>query len=245
LPTASPELPRHIAIIMDGNGRWAKQRGKRRTTGHREGVERVREITTECSRIGIEQLTLYAFSVENWHRPKTEVRALMAMLARFLVGEQPTMMKNNIRFRAIGRLTDLPKSAQREIENTKRMTAANDGMVLCLALSYGGRTEIAHAARQIAKEAQAGTLAPEDVDESAVADRLYTAGMPDPDLLIRTASEMRVSNFLLWQISYAELVVTDVLWPDFNATELHKTLREYAGRERRFGDVKAPKRNKT
>jgi undecaprenyl diphosphate synthase len=230
---------------MDGNGRWARQRGKPRTTGHREGVKRVREIVTECSKLGIEQLTLYAFSVENWRRPTTEVRALMSLLSRFLVAEQPTMMQNNIRFRAIGRLSDLPKNAQREIERTGKMTAANTGMVLCLALSYGGRTEITHAARSIAEAVRAGRLAPEDIVEQTVADHLYTAGMPDPDLLIRTANEMRVSNFLLWQISYAELVVTETLWPDFTPEALHRALDEYAGRERRFGDVKPRKKVKS
>ena len=223
---------------MDGNGRWAQLRGKPRSAGHRAGADRVREITTESARLGIRQLTLYALSVENWRRPKHEVATLMRLLGRYLVSERPTLMKNNIRFRAIGRLADLPAAVRRTLARTEELTAGNPGMTLCLALSYGGRTEIANAARSIAEKAKAGDIDPADVNEDTVAGHLYTAGMPDPDLLIRTAGEMRVSNFLLWQISYAELYVTDVLWPDFTAAELHRAIREYARRERRFGAVR-------
>jgi undecaprenyl diphosphate synthase len=224
---------------MDGNGRWAHQRGRLRTFGHEVGADRVREITTECARLGIEQLTLYAFSVENWSRPRVEIDALMHLLTQFLVRERATIMDNNVRFRAIGRLEDLPDNARREIDHLTDLSSGNSGTLLCLALSYGGRTEIAAAARRIAEDAVAGYLTPDQVDEATVASYLYTVGMPDPDLLIRTASEMRVSNFLLWQISYAELVVTDVLWPDFGVDELHKAIAEFSRRERRFGGAAA------
>ena len=240
-PAKAPELPRnfprHIAIIMDGNGRWARQRGKPRAAGHRAGAGRVREITTECARLGLDQLTLYAFSKENWTRPKTEVSALMRLLSRYLVQERPTLMKNNIRFRAIGSVEDLPKGPLAEIRKTEQISAGNTGMTFGVALSYGGRDEIVHAAKSLAEEARSGRLDPASITEELFATRLYTAGMPDPDLLIRTAGEMRVSNFLLWQISYAELYVTDVLWPDFGAEELHKAIQAYARRERRFGGV--------
>jgi undecaprenyl diphosphate synthase len=232
--------PRHIAIIMDGNGRWAEQRNQPRTFGHRAGADRVREITTECARLGIEQLTLYAFSVENWRRPEAEINALMELLTQFLVRERSTVMDNNIRFRAIGRLDDLPDGPRHEIDHLTALSAQNTGTTLCLALSYGGRTEIANAARRIAEDAAAGRLRPDRIDEDAFAAYLYTAGMPDPDLLIRTANEMRVSNFLLWQISYTEIVVTNVLWPDFGADELHKAIAEFSRRERRFGAVAPP-----
>lgn len=231
-------MPRHIAIIMDGNGRWAKAHGKPRTAGHLAGAKNVRRITTECSRLGIEQLTLYAFSVENWERPKTEVTALMHLLAKYLQDERPTMMKNNIRFATIGSIEDLPASAQREIAKTKEITSKNTGMVLCLALSYGGRREIAEAAKKIAVEISDGKLRPEDVNQEMFGNYLYSSGMPDPDLLIRTAGEMRISNFLLWQVSYTEFYVTDVFWPDFDEAELRKAIDEYSRRERRFGRIK-------
>ena len=236
-PEEMPDPPGHIAIIMDGNGRWARERGKRRAAGHKAGAENVSEITTECARLGVGQLTLYAFSMENWRRPKTEVTALMKLLPRYLINERPTMMKNSIRFRAIGRLHQLPKAALREVRKTEEMTAVNTGMVACLALSYGGRAEIADAARAIARKAEAGEIKPGRVDERTVGDHLYTAGMPDVDLLIRTAGEMRISNFLLWQTWYAESYVADVYWPDFSAGELHKAIREYGRRERKFGKV--------
>ncbi|MFH1731290.1 MAG: isoprenyl transferase [Planctomycetota bacterium] len=236
-PEEIPDPPGHIAIIMDGNGRWARERGKRRAAGHKAGADNVSGITTECARLGVGQLTLYAFSMENWRRPRTEVAALMTLLPRYLVNERPTMMKNNIRFRAIGRLHQLPKAALREVRKTERMTAANTGMVLCLALSYGGRAEIADAARAIAGKAAAGEIEPGRVTERTVGDHLYTAGMPDVDLLIRTAGEMRISNFLLWQSWYAESYIADVYWPDFSVGELHKAIREYGRRERKFGRV--------
>jgi len=232
-----PDPPRHIAIIMDGNGRWARERGKRRAAGHKAGAENVSAITTECARLGVGQLTLYAFSIENWQRPKTEVAALMRLLPRYLINERPTMMQNRIRFRAIGRLRQLPRTALREIRKTEEMTADNTGMTLCLALSYGGRTEITDAARAVAEKAAAGEINPARISERTVADHLYTAGMPDVDLMIRTAGEVRISNFLLWQSWYAEFYVADVTWPDFSADELHKAIREYGRRERKFGAV--------
>ena len=232
-----PDPPRHIAIIMDGNGRWARERGKSRVTGHRAGAANVATITTECARLGVGQLTLYAFSVENWSRPKAEVTALMRLLPRYLIDERPTMMENQIRFRAVGRLDQLPKAALREIRKTEEATADNVGMTLCLALSYGGRAEITDAVRTIAKEAAAADINPARISERTVANHLYTAGMPDVDLMVRTAGEMRISNFLLWQSWYAELYITDVCWPDFSADELHKAIREYGRRERTFGKV--------
>jgi undecaprenyl diphosphate synthase len=231
------KLPGHIAIIMDGNGRWARERGMPRNRGHAEGVNSVREITTECARIGIKQLTLYAFSVENWKRPQKEVDFLMRMLKRFLVKERKELMDNDIRLAAIGRTGELSQEVQRELQKSMDMTATNGGMTLCLALNYGGRAEIADAAARIAAEVRDGKLEPGEVDEDQFAKRLYTTGMPEPDLLIRTSGEMRVSNFLLWQISYAELYVTKTCWPDFRKEELLAALRDYAGRERRFGDI--------
>ena len=232
-----PDPPRHIAIIMDGNGRWARERGKSRVTGHRAGAANVATITTECARLGVGQLTLYAFSVENWSRPKAEVTALMRLLPRYLIDERPTMMENQIRFRAVGRLDQLPKAALREIRKTEEATADNVGMTLCLALSYGGRAEITDAVRAIAEEAVAGDVNPARISERTVADHLYTAGMPDVDLMVRTAGEMRISNFLLWQSWYAEFYVADVCWPGFSIDELHKAIREYGRRERKFGKI--------
>ena len=223
---------------MDGNGRWAERRNKPRVVGHRAGARRVREITTACAKRGIEQLTLYAFSVENWQRSRTEINALMNLLGRYLATERPTMMKNNIRFRTIGRIHDLPKNAVKEIRKNEKITESNTGMTLCLALSYGGRAEIIDAAREIAEAVQNGRLDPAGINDELFAQHLYTAGMTDPDLLIRTAGEMRVSNFLLWQISYAELYITPVLWPDFDEAELDKAIAEFSRRERKFGAVK-------
>jgi len=239
LPNGTPELPEHVAIIMDGNGRWARRRGKSRTHGHRAGARRVRDITTECARLGIGQLTLYALSVENYTlRPRSEIRVLMTLLRRYLIDERPTLMDNAIRFRMIGRLDELPPRVLAAARKTERLTARNEGMTLCVAVNYGGRAEIADAARAIARAARAGKLRPGNVNAETVAEHLYTAGMPDVDLLVRTAGEMRISNFLLWQAWYAELYVTEVLWPDFTPAELHKALRAYARRERRFGDVR-------
>ncbi len=231
-------IPRHIAIIMDGNGRWAEARNLRRVRGHEAGIDSVRAVAEECARLGVGQLTLYAFSEENWKRPRLEIEFLMRMLKRFLVRERDTLMRNNMRFGAIGRLDRLPADVRAALEKTREMTAGNTGTLLCLALSYGGRAEIADAARTLATRVQRGELKPEDIDESALAAALYQPDMPEPDLVIRTAGEMRVSNFLLWQISYAELYVTEALWPDFRPEHLHTAIEDFNRRERRFGGLK-------
>jgi undecaprenyl diphosphate synthase len=233
---AREKLPRHLAIIMDGNGRWAQERHLPRTAGHEAGARTIRTITTECARLGLEQLTLYAFSQENWQRPRTEVHFLMRLLKRFLVGERPTLMDNKVRLTAIGRLDDLPAPARRALDETVGLTAGNTGLNLCLALSYGGRAEIVDACRRLALEVQAGRLRAEQIDEQRVAASLYQPGR-DPDLLVRTAGEMRVSNFLLWQISYAELYVTAACWPDFGVEQLHAACAEYATRTRKYGGL--------
>jgi len=230
-------LPRHIAIIMDGNGRWAQQRGQPRIEGHRVGGASVRRITEECARLGIEQLTLYCFSSENWKRPTAELEFLFQLLQEYLIAERPRIMEHNLQVRWIGRREGLSADALRGLDETVRVSASNTGLRLCLAINYGGRGELVDAARRMAEEARQGTLDPASIDEEAFSARLYTAGMPDPDLLIRTAGEMRVSNFLLWQISYAEIWVTDVCWPDFDESQLHAALRGYAARERRFGGL--------
>src|SRR5437660_1262407 len=231
------KLPRHIAVIMDGNGRWAQQRGLPRIEGHRRGVQSVRSTIEECCRLGLGQLTLYCLSVENWKRPQAELDFLMALLHEYLLAERQEIMEQNIRFTTIGRRSELPASVLREIDENIRLSQGNTGMTLCLAINYGARTELVDAVRTLARQAKDGTLDPDDIDETAVTDALYTAGMPDPDLLIRTAGEMRVSNFLLWQISYAELWVTEKCWPDFDRETLHQALRDFAGRERRFGGI--------
>jgi len=233
-------VPVHIAIIMDGNGRWAVQRGMERVRGHEQGVKSVKPIVTECARLHDEYgrpdyLTLYSFSLENWKRPMKEVSALMEMYIDYLRRERPTMMENNIRFRHIGRLEQLPDPVVEETDRTIQETKNNTGLNLVLALNYGSRAEITDAVRAIAQKAADGTLEPEQIDESVVSSHLYTSGMPDPDLLIRTAGEMRVSNYLLWQISYAELVVNPVLWPDFSIDDLHGAIQEFARRNRRYG----------
>ena len=234
--------PRHVAVIMDGNGRWAQARGLPRAAGHREGVATVRRIVTECARLnargcGLAALTLYSFSSENWKRPADEVAALMLLCCEFLKLERPTMLRENIRFRRIGRREGLPPEVLAELDETERATAHCSGLTLCLALNYGSRTEIADAARALAEEVAAGRRSADSIDESALASRLYTAGIPDPDLLVRTAGELRVSNYLLWQISYAELHVTEVLWPDFSEVDFHRAIADFASRERRFGGV--------
>ena len=234
---ARTALPAHVAIIMDGNGRWARERGLPRVEGHRRGAESVRAVLRCASSLGIRHLTLYAFSIENWNRPKAEVDTLMKFLARYLKTEQAEMDQNNIRLRAIGQLDRLPGFVREQLDTTIASLDANTGTTLNLALSYGGRTELVDAARALAAKAQSGELAPADIDEQTFADHLYTAGTPDPDLLIRTSGEMRVSNFLLWQISYAELVVTERLWPDFGEADFCAALEAYASRERRFGKV--------
>ncbi len=230
-------LPRHIAIIMDGNGRWAQQRGLPRIEGHRRGVQSVRSTIEECCRLGIEQLTLYCLSTENWKRPQQELDFLMDLLHMYLIAEREEIMEQNIRFTTIGRREGLPDQVLREIDENMRLSSKNSGMTLALAINYSGRAELADAAKSIAEAVRTGKLAPEDIDETTLADALYTAGMADPDLLIRTAGEMRVSNFLLWQISYAELWVTEKCWPDFDPATLHEALRDYARRERRFGGL--------
>jgi undecaprenyl diphosphate synthase len=233
-------LPRHVAIIMDGNGRWAVQRGLPRIEGHRRGVDSVRRITEHCARLGVEQLTLYCLSSENWRRPAHELELLMELLEQYLIEERPLLMRERIRLSMIGRREGLPASTLEELDRTVALTAGNDRLHLCLAINYGSRAEIVDAARALAEEARDGLIDPLQIDESAVAARLDTAGMPDPDLLIRTAGEMRVSNFLLWQISYAELWVTDVCWPDFAEPQLDAAIASFASRERRFGGLSQP-----
>jgi undecaprenyl diphosphate synthase len=228
-------LPRHLAVIMDGNGRWAKQRMLQRIVGHQKGVETVRMIVEECSKLGIGYLTLFAFSAENWLRPKSEVQALMTLLKKYIRAEVPRMMHNNIRFAVIGNCEDLPSAVNREISEAKEKTAANTGMQLTLALSYGSRQEIVSAASRLAADVSSGAVAPSAITEQLFNGYLFTEGMPDPDLLIRTSGEMRISNFLLWQLAYTELYFTDVNWPDFDRTELHRALRDFQDRERRFG----------
>jgi undecaprenyl diphosphate synthase len=226
-------LPAHIAVIMDGNGRWAAQRHLPRVEGHRAGIDAVRDTVEGSARLGIRVLTLYAFSVENWKRPAAEVSTLMLLLKRYLRSELNTLLRNDIRFKVIGRMQDLARDVQGELRDAEQKTAANTGMQFNIALNYGGRAEIVEAARRMIADG----LAADQIDEARVSSYLYTAGQPDPDLLIRTSGEMRVSNFLLWQISYAELVVTPTLWPDFRKAELFDALEEYARRHRRFGAV--------
>ena len=238
-PNLDPaKLPRHIAVIMDGNGRWARERGLERIEGHVRGAETVRRVVEECCRLKIGQLTLYSFSSENWKRPQKEVDFLMSLLKQYLVAERPEIMKQNIRFRVVGRRSELGQDVVAEIEETERISSANSGLTLALAVNYGSRTEIVDAVRVIAERVRAGELDPATIDESTISRSLYTAGMPDPDLLIRTAGEMRVSNYLLWQISYAELWVTSKCWPDFDAATLQEALRDFGRRERRFGGLK-------
>jgi undecaprenyl diphosphate synthase len=234
----SPErLPRHVAVIMDGNGRWARQRGLPRIEGHRRGVQAVRATIEECCRLGVGQLTLYCLSSENWKRPKDELDFLMALLRTYLVAERAEIMEQNIRFTTLGRREGLPAEVLAEIDENIRVSRDNSGMVLALAINYGARTELVDACRALAERVRGGELSPADIDEAAVSDALYTGGMADPDLLVRTAGEMRVSNFLLWQISYAELWVTEKCWPDFDAELLRQALRDFAGRTRRFGGL--------
>ncbi len=229
------KLPHHIAIIMDGNGRWAKKKLLNRISGHLKGVDAVREVVTACRELGIKILTLYAFSMENWKRPKEEVAALMALLKDYLLKERETMVQNNIRLLAIGRVKDLSPDVQNVLSETIKMTEACDGMILNLALSYGGRSEILHAVQGILSDFQRGKIRPEEITFQRFSQYLWTRGMLDPDLLIRTSGEFRISNFLLWQIAYTELYVTETLWPDFDRGELLKAIADYQSRERRFG----------
>jgi undecaprenyl diphosphate synthase len=236
-PDLGGPFPEHIAIIMDGNGRWAEERGLRRVFGHREGIDSVREVTTECARMGVASLTLYAFSVENWKRPRAEVRYLMRLLRHFLIDERGTLMENDVSLRCIGRLADLPAEVLAEVRRTEELTRANRGMRLRLALSYGARSELADGVRALVADALRGALRPEAVDEETLRRYLYDPETPDPDLLVRTAGEMRLSNFLLWQASYSELHVSDVCWPEFRKDALLAAMRDYARRVRKFGGL--------
>lgn len=230
-------IPRHIAIIMDGNGRWAAERGKERSYGHQAGVETVRRITAECTKLGVEYLTLYTFSTENWNRPSQEVAALMGLVLSSL--EDEIFMKNNVRFRVIGDMARLPKEVQAKLEETMEHTANNSAMTMVVALSYSSRWEITDTMRHLAEEVKDGLLRPEDITEESISRRLATAFMPDPDLLIRTGGELRISNYLLWQIAYTELYFCDTYWPDFNEEDLHKAIASYQRRQRRFGKTEA------
>jgi undecaprenyl diphosphate synthase len=233
--SSTTKLPRHVAIIMDGNGRWAENRGLPRALGHAEGVESVRVITKMARRLGVEALTLYSFSTENWGRPQDEVDALMGLLVRFLEAETPLMLDEQIRLRASGEIERLVPEAREALRRTEAATAHCDGMVLNLALSYGSRQELVRACRLLAEEVAAGRLKPEEIDEAAIDARLYTAGLPDPDLVIRTAGERRLSNFLLWQVAYAELYVADITWPEFREDAFATALASFGGRRRKYG----------
>jgi undecaprenyl diphosphate synthase len=238
-PQAKAGVPTHVAVIMDGNGRWAKKRHLPRVEGHRNGVESVRAIVRAAGEVGVKYLTLYAFSVENWNRPKDEVDTLMKYLAKFLKDEIGELNKSNVRLDSIGQIHRLPEFVQEQLKKTKAALAKNNGLTLILALSYGGRTELVEAMRGIGQKIKDGELEPAEVNESVISENLYTRHYPDPDLLIRTSGEMRISNFLLWQISYAELVVTPTLWPDFRKPQFFEALEEYTLRHRRFGLVGA------
>jgi undecaprenyl diphosphate synthase len=230
-------IPRHIAIIMDGNGRWAKKRGLPRTMGHRAGVEAIRDVVRTCSNLGVEVLTVYAFSTENWRRPKEEVSILMRLLTDYLRKELKELHENNVKIMTMGDIALLPVEAQKELHKAIQQTEHNPGLILNLALNYGGRAEIKRALRILGEEIQQGKLSPEDINEDRISSALFTAGLPDPDLLIRTSGEMRLSNFMLWQIAYTEVVVTEQLWPDFNPKSLLDAIKAYQQRERRFGGL--------
>src|SRR5438128_3750780 len=230
-------LPRHVAVIMDGNGRWAKLRHKPRVEGHRAGIASVRDVVETSARLGLQVLTLYAFSVENWKRPQSEVTTLMGLLKRYLRSELDTLLRNNIRFQVIGRKGELPADVQDELGQGMERTAGCTGLLFNIALNYGGRTEITDAVRRLAADVAAGRRDLATIDEGTLSSYLYTAGLPDPDLLIRTSGELRVSNFLLWQIAYAEIWVTDVLWPDFRRRHLLQAIVDYQKRERRYGGI--------
>ncbi len=231
-------MPRHIAIIMDGNGRWAQQRELPRVEGHRAGVVSVRKVTEECARLGVEQLTLYCLSSENWKRPQQEIDFLMHLLEQYMIEERPTIMKNNVRVRMLGRRADIPEAVLKELDETVAMSSSNTGMWLNLAINYGARAELVDAVQAIGKKLAAGSLAVDAIDEETISSHLYTAGLADPDLLVRTAGEMRISNFLLWQISYAEIWVTEKCWPDFDEETLHEAIRDFAGRNRKYGGLR-------
>jgi undecaprenyl diphosphate synthase len=241
LGLTTKQMPRHIAIIMDGNGRWAQKKGLPRVEGHRQGGKTAEKIARYCVDLGIKYLTLYSFSIENWKRPKLEVNALMHLYAEYLAQFRPALIKNNVRVVHLGRLAQLPPPVQKELAKTIDATAGNTGMTLALALNYGGRAEIVDATRKIAQEYKNDRIHLKDIDEQCMSRHLYTAGLAEPDLLIRTANEMRVSNFLLWQISYSEFYVTKTLWPDFKKTSLEKAILAYGKRDRRFGDIRRPR----
>jgi undecaprenyl diphosphate synthase len=234
---AKASLPRHVAVIMDGNGRWAKQRNLPRIEGHRQGAESARTIIRTAGELGVKYLTLYAFSAENWNRPKDEVDALMKYLIHYLKTETPELNKNNVRLEVIGQIYRLPENVQEHLKKSIQTLSKNSGLTLVMALSYGSRIEIVDAVRRIAEKARDGKLEPADITEEVISQHLWTRNIPDPDLLIRTSGEMRVSNFLLWQISYAELVITPTLWPDFRKPQFFAALEEYARRHRRFGGI--------
>ncbi len=229
--------PKHVAIIMDGNGRWAQRQELPRIRGHQQGAKTVRVITEECARIGIEQLTLYCLSSENWKRPEDELEFLMFLLSQYMIDERETMMENNIRLRIIGKRERIPAEVQTEMDRSLEMTAKNTGTCLCLAINYGGRAEIVDAIQKISSKAISGELEVGNITEDIVSQHLYTAGMSDPDLLIRTAGEMRISNYLLWQISYAEMWVTKKMWPEFAIADFHQSIKDFSKRNRRFGGL--------
>jgi undecaprenyl diphosphate synthase len=233
----SPNLPRHVAVIMDGNGRWAKKHSLPRVAGHRHGAESVRAAVDFCGRLGIETLTLYAFSTENWRRPRMEVSLLMKLLTRYLRGEVENLRRNNVRLRAVGRLNDLPSECRTELQKAQKELEHCTGLQLVLALSYSGRADIIDAVRSIAADVKKGSLKPAAVDESLISSRLSTAGLPEVDLMIRTSGEMRLSNFLLWELAYSEFYVTKTLWPDFREKDMAAALRDFQSRNRRFGGV--------
>lgn len=246
MPDVHPSrIPKHVAIIMDGNGRWAETRGLSRSAGHRAGAKALVDITDDCCRAGIEQLTAYSFSNENWKRPEDEVAAIMGLCSEFLAKEHDNLVANKIRYRVIGQRDRLPREVLETIQWVEESTAQNTGFTLCMAFNYGSRMEITDATRRIAAEIKSGSLSLDDINEQAITDHLYTAGMPDPDLLIRTAGEMRLSNFFLWQLSYAEIYVTQAQWPDFKAQELHEAIRAFAARQRRFGGLNPPSGSQT
>lgn len=228
-------LPKHIAIIMDGNGRWAKQHGNARIFGHKSAMKAVRDVCEGCAELGVGYLTLYAFSTENWNRPKMEVMGLMDLLVSAINTETDTLIKNNIRLNAIGRLTDLPEKVRTNLAGAIDRTKANTGLTLTLALSYSSKVEIVEAVQKIARNVESGAITADNIDDNVVSQNLYTGGMPDPDLLIRTSGEYRISNFMLWQLAYSELYFTPTFWPDFDKEELYKAIVDYQRRERRFG----------
>lgn len=242
IPTALQNVPRerwprHVAVIMDGNGRWAQRQGLARIEGHRRGVNSVRRVTEECARIGLEQLTLYCLSSENWKRPQQEIDFLMHLLEQYMIEERTTIMENNVRVRTLGRRTNIPAQVLAELDKTVEMSSTNDGLWLNLAINYGGRAELVDAVKAIGGKVADGSLDVEKIDERTIGEHLYTAGYDDPDLLIRTAGEMRISNFLLWQISYAEIWVTDKCWPEFDEATLHEAICAFAARNRKFGGL--------